>query len=156
VFNDTKAKLLAEYGDLDEVTLADTLEGLTGLHELLAAGIRAALDDEDVVEMLKRRINDIDDRLKRFAKRAEHSRQVVRDAMADCHINKIMQPDFTASLSKAQPHVVVVDETQIPPPFWEQRPHLLKREILARLKDGAEVAGATLSNPAMALTVRTK
>jgi hypothetical protein len=155
--NAIREMLLAEHGDdIDEQTLADTTEGLTSLHELLAAIVRGALDDEATVEMIKRRMADLADRAKRFDARAERRRSIVRDAMADAHIKKLTPPDFTASLAKAQPHVVVVDEALIPPPFWEQRPHLLKREILARLKEGAEVAGTTLSNPAMALTVRTK
>ena len=42
--------------DLDERTLADTLEGLTELHEILAAVIREALFDEALGSGLKQRI----------------------------------------------------------------------------------------------------
>ena len=42
--------------DLDEETLADTLEGMTTLHELLAGLIRSALTEEALAEGLKARI----------------------------------------------------------------------------------------------------
>jgi hypothetical protein len=41
-----KERLLADYPTLDEETLLDTLEGITDLHEMIAAIIRSALVDE--------------------------------------------------------------------------------------------------------------
>ena len=155
--NAIREMLVAEHGDdIDEQTLADTTEGLTNIHELLAAIVRAALDDEATVEMIKRRMAELNDRAKRFDARADRRRQIVRDAMADAHIAKLTPPDFTASLRPGQPHVTITDEDLLPQIFIEQRQHILKREILDALKDGAEVTGAMLSNPGMVLSVRTK
>jgi hypothetical protein len=148
--------LRAEYTDIDEQTAADTIEGLTNLHEMLTAIVRAALDDAARVEAIKARIKDMQTRLNRFEARAARLRQMVRDAMADAHINKLMVPDFTASLRPGQPHVVVTDESIIPKIFFEQIERLKKRELGEAMKDGAEVTGAALSNPEMVLSVRTK
>jgi len=155
--NEIRDLLLAEHGDdIDEQTLADTTEGLTNLHELLAAIVRGALDDEAMAEAIKVRMNDMRGRLDRCEARAQRLRHIVKNAMADAHIQKLTQPDFTASLRAGQPHVTITDEDLLPQVFIEQRPHILKREILDALKDGAEVTGAMLSNPEMVLSVRTK
>jgi hypothetical protein len=149
-------KLLADDPEIDERTLADTTEGLTDLHELLAAVVRGALEDEARAVGLRVRIADMTKRLGNLEARAERRRQNVRDVMLDTGIQKLMQDDFSASLRNAPPHVVVIDEALIPETFWEHRPHLRKRELSDALKDGAEIAGAVLSNSGMSLSVRTK
>jgi hypothetical protein len=151
-----REKLAAEDPDLDEQTLADTTEGLTNLHEMLAAIVRGAVADETMAEALRQRIVDMGKRLERFVTRAQRRRELVRDTMVEADIAKIVKEDFTASLRSAPPHVVVIDESLIPQTFWEARPHLRRRELLDALKDGAEVSGAVLSNPGMSLSVRTK
>jgi hypothetical protein len=149
--------LLAEHGDsIDEETLADTIEGLTYAHEMLAAIVRGALDDVDRIEAIKRRVKLLQERVAAFEARADRRRRIVRDAMANHHIAKLTPPDFTASLRQSPPHVVITDESLIPQIFWEQIPRLKKRELGDAMKDGAEVTGAALSNPEMVLSVRTK
>jgi len=151
-----RERLLIEDTDIDEQTLADTTEGLTDLHELLAAFVRGALEDEALADALKKRMEEMANRLDRFQTRAERRRQLVRDVMLETDVKKLQMPDFTASLRNAPPHVVVIDEKLIPETFWESRPHLRKRELLEALKDGAQVEGASLSNPGMSLSVRTR
>ena len=149
--------LLADNADdIDEETLADTTEGLTDLHELLAAIVRGALDDEGMAGMLKVRLQQMADRLDRIERRAERRRAIVKDAMLEAGVDKLAMPDFTATVRNGTPHVVVVDETLIPATFWEQVPRLRKRELGNALKDGAQIEGAALSNPGMTLTVRTR
>ncbi len=142
--------------DTDEQALADTAEGLSDLHEMIAAIIRGALDDETSAAALNIRLNEMTDRLNRYLHRAEKRRELARDVMLETDIKKLQMPDFTASLRNAPPHVVVVDENLIPQAFWEQRPHLRKSDLLAVLKDGVEVEGAALSNSGMSLSVRTR
>ena len=45
-YSSLRARFLADIPDLDEETLADTLEGITDLREMLAELIRSALEDE--------------------------------------------------------------------------------------------------------------
>lgn len=150
-------RLLAAESDLDEETLADTLEGLTDLHEILAAIIRAALDDEALAESLKDRMATMERRLQRLAERAAQRRRIARETMVETEIKKLTAPDFTVSIRPGSPALVVVDENGIPPQFWEPRsPRLNRQALLVELKRGTVVSGVALSNPEPVLSVRVK
>lgn len=150
-----RERIIALEPDLDEVTLADTLEGLTDLNEVLAAIIRTALFSEALAEGLKGHITALQGRLERMNERNVERRRIVRDAMAEADIKKVTAPDFTLSIRAGSPSVVVVEERLVPEAYWEPRqPRLNKAVVLADLKQGVEVPGALLSNPEPVLTVR--
>jgi hypothetical protein len=142
---------------IDEQTLADTVEGLTDLHEILHAVIRAALADEALARGLTCRISDMQGRLERLEDRAAKRRQIAKDVMVELDLKKLVAPDFTASIRPGMPALVVLNEDAVPKTYWEPGEPRLRRQILAHdLKGGAEVAGATLSNPEPVLSVRVR
>jgi len=150
-------RLQAEDPMIDEQTLADTVEGLTDLHEILAAVLRAALADEALASGLKFRIADMQGRLDRLQDRATKRRQIAKDMMVELDLKKITAPDFTASIRPGMPALVVLNEDAVPSIYWQPGEPRLKRQQLAfDLKEGAEVDGATLSNPEPVLSVRTR
>jgi len=150
-------RLRAEAPQIDEQTLADTVEGLTDLHEILAAVLRAALADEALATGLKCRISDMQGRLERLQDRAAKRRQIAKDVMVELDLKKITAPDFTASIRPGMPALLVLNEDAVPSIYWQPGEPRLKRQQLALdLKEGAEVAGATLSNPEPVLSVRTR
>jgi hypothetical protein len=156
-YKTVKNRLRAEDPGLDEKTLADTVEGLTDLHEILAAIVRAALADEALASGLKGRIADMQDRLARLQDRAAKRRQIVKDAMVELGLKKLTAPDFTASIRPGMPALVVIDEAAVPSIYWEPRdPRLNRQGLLADLKQGEDIAGVTLANPEPVLSVRTK
>jgi hypothetical protein len=59
--------LLTDFSTLDEQTLRDTLEGITDLHEMIAAVIRSAVVDEALHSGLRFRIDDMKERLSRLS-----------------------------------------------------------------------------------------
>jgi hypothetical protein len=150
-------RLKAEDPQLDEQTLADTVEGLTNVHEILQAIIRAALVDEATVLGLKCRIGDMQDRLQRLQDRASKRRAIAKDVMVDLDIKKLNAPDFSASIREGMPSLMVLNEEAVPSIYWQPGEPKLKRQLLAQeLKDGAEIEGVALSNPEPVLNVRTR
>ena len=152
-----KERLLTENPDLDEETLADTLEGITDLHEMIAAVIRSALVDEALQVGLRHRVDEMKGRLSRLGERAGKKRQLAVDAMSEVGLSKLEQPDFTASARAGTPSLVVIAEEAIPQAYWRPQPPKLDRQaVLSELKRGDGIPGAQLSNPKPVLTVRTK
>jgi hypothetical protein len=150
-------RIRAQDPDIDERTLADTVEGLTDLHEIVTAIIRSALEDEALATGLKGRIGEMEDRLARLRDRASKRRQIANDVMVELDVKKIQAPDFTVSLRPGTPALMVIDEAAVPSIYWEPRdPKLNRQGLLADLKQGAEITGVSLSNPEPVLSVRTK
>jgi Siphovirus Gp157 len=150
-------RIRAEDSQIDDQTLADTVEGLTDLHEILTAIIRSALADEALATGLKGRIVEMEDRLTRLQDRASKRRTIAKDVMVELDLKKLTAPDFTASIRSGTPALMVIDEAAVPSIYWEPRePRLNRQGLVTDLKQGAEITGVTLSNPEPVLSVRTK
>jgi hypothetical protein len=150
-------RIRAQDPQIDEQSLADTVEGLTDLHEIVAAIVRAALADEALAMGLKSRIAEMQDRLERLQNCTAKRRQIAKDVMLELDIKKITAPDFTVSVRPGMPSLLVLDEAAVPSIYWEPRePRLNRQELLNELKDGADIKGVALSNPEPVLSVRTR
>jgi hypothetical protein len=152
-----RQRLLADYPGIDPDTLGDSLEGITDLHEMIAAVIRSALVDEALQAGLRTRIEDMRQRLTRLVERGLKKRQLALEAMTEAGLQKLEQPDFTASARVGAPPLVVTSEHSIPEAYWMPLPPKLDRQaVTSHLRRGNEVPGACLGNAAPILTVRTK
>ena len=150
-------RIRAQDPQIDEQTLADTVEGLTDLHEIVSAIIRSALADEALILGLKCRISDMQGRLDRLADRASKRRQIAKDVMVELGLKKLNAPDFTASIREGTPSLMVIAEDAVPSIYWQpSEPRLKRQELAYELKQGAEIPGVTLSNPEPVLSVRTR
>jgi Siphovirus Gp157 len=150
-------RIREEDPQIDEQTLADTVEGLTDLHEIVTAIIRSALADEALATGLKCRIADMQVRLDRVQDRASKRRQIAKDVMVELDLKKITAPDFTVSIRPGTPSLLVLDEAAVPSIYWQPSEPRLNRQMLAsELKEGAEITGVTLSYPEPVLSVRTR
>ena len=152
-----RRRLLEDYPEIDADTQRDTLEGITDLHEMIAAVIRSALVDEALQAGLRTRIEEMRQRLTRLAERGFKRRQLALEAMNEVGLKKLEQPDFTASARLGAPPLVVTSDQAIPEVYWiPQPPRLDRQTVTADLRHGDQVPGACLGNPAPLLTVRTK
>ncbi len=152
-----RSRLLAEVPEIDEHTLADTLEGLTDLREMLAEIIRSALDDEALAAGLSTRLSDMKARIDRFETSARRKRELALKAMSEASIPKLLVADFTASLRQGAPTLDVIEESKIPAAYWKPQPPKLDRQgLLAALKAGTAIEGVVLEPPRLQLSVRTK
>ena len=150
-------RIRAHDPQIDEQTLADTVEGLTDLHEILQAIIRAALADEALATGLKCRVSDMQGRLDRLQDRAAKRRQIAKDVMVELDLKRLTAPDFSASIRPGMPALVVLNEDAVPSIYWQpSEPRLKRQELANELKQGAEIEGVALSNPEPVLSVRTR
>jgi len=150
-------RIRAEDPQIDEQTLADTVEGVTDLHEIITAIVRSALADEALATGLKGRIADMQERLDRLQDRASKRRQVAKDVMIDLDLKKITAPDFSVSIRAGLPSLMVIDEAAVPSIYWQPgAPRLKRQDLLTELKDGAAIEGVALSNPEPVLSVRVR
>jgi hypothetical protein len=157
IYQAARERLLAIWPEIDADTLADTLEGITDLHEMIAAVIRSALVDEALGSGLRARLADMKERQSRLEVRASKKRELALQAMNEAGLTKLEQQDFTASSRAGVPALVVVSEQSIPEAYWLAQPPKLDRQgLLGELKRGGAIPGVELSNPKPALMVRTK
>lgn len=156
-YHTLRKRLMAAYPGIEGNELADTLEGITDLHEMIAEIIRSALVDQALALGLKARIDEMRKRLSRLEARASKKRALVLDAMVEVRLKTLTQPDFTVSVRSGTPSTIVVSEDSIPDEFWiPQAPKLDRQALALALKQGKEVPGAALSNPSPTLSVRTR
>ena len=150
-------RIRAEDPQIDEQTLTDTVEGLTDVHEIIAAIVRTALTDEALATGLKSRVAEMDERLNRLQDRATKRRQIVKEVMVELDIKKVTAPDFTVSIRPGIPALLVLDEAVVPSIYWQpSAPRLDRQGLLSELKGGAEIDGVALSDPGPVLSVRTR
>src|SRR5690242_5605091 len=150
-------RIRSEDPNIDERALADTVEGLTDLNELIAAVVRSSLADEALAEGLKTRMDEMQERIERFQHRAAKRRQIAKEAMLQAELKKVTAPDLTISIRPGVPALEVLDESVIPDVYWQPSdPRLNRQALLAELKGGSEIEGVALTTPEPILSVRVR
>lgn len=152
------AALRTSLADLagDDTLLLDTIEGETSLFEAIDKLLLTISESNGLAKGALAAAEDIANRAERFTKRADTARALIEQALLVADLEKLERPAATLSLVRRPPKVEIGDEADIPAEFWKVGdPRLDKKAVLAALKDGRAVPGASLSNCAPSLTVRT-
>jgi hypothetical protein len=138
-------QLKARFTEIDEDTLADTLEGVSQLPDLIAEIVRSGLEDEVLINALRQRIDEMQARLSRLKDRHDKKRAIAAWAMSQAEIRRIQMADFTLSLRPGSQRLDILDEAQLPAQFFVPQPPRLDRAgVSAVLKRGETVEGAVL------------
>ena len=149
--------LKERYGELDDETVRDTLEGISDLPDAVAAVIRSSLDDEAYIVGLKSRLDDLQARLARLRDRYEKKRALARWAMVEADLEKVLAADLSVSLRTGGEKLEVIDEGRVPSDYFVPQPPKLDRKALTEvLKRGEMVNGALLvvAEPTISVRVR--
>ena len=135
--------------DLDEQTIADTLEGMSGALEVKAQNVvMFARNLEATATAIKEAETAMAARRKAIENRAAGLRRYALSAMQVAGVQSIECPYFKLSVRKNPPAVEVFDAAQIPAQFMRTPepppPAPDKKAITEAIKAGQEVPGARL------------
>lgn len=150
-------QLKEHYSEINDEAHRDTLEGISTLPEAIATVIRSSLDDEAYIVGIKGRLDELQARLTRLRERYEKKRALVRWAMVEADLEKVMAADLSVSLRKGGEKLEVIDEARVPRDYFAPQPAKLDRRALTEaLKHGTMVNGATLvlADPTISVRVR--
>lgn len=151
--------LISEFPELQEDTLAlaDTLDGISMLPDVLASLLRSAIEDEAIADALTNVIIKANqERRDRFERRAAKRRQMVQALMEHAGMTKLERPDLTASIRNIPAGVIITDEAALPDNMVRISRSPDKTAIKNALNAGEAIPGATLGNGHTSLTIRTR
>jgi hypothetical protein len=136
--------------DLDEQTLADTLEGLGGELEVKAQNVvMFARNLESTAAAIKEAEAQMAARRKAIENRAAGLRKYVQTSMQIAGVQKIECPYFKLAIQNNPPSVDIYEAALIPAEFMVQAPPpppaLDKKAVAAAIKAGREVPGVRLT-----------
>ena len=141
----------------DEQAIADTVEGETNLVEAIGAAVMRLNELAAHSDGLGAYIKAMHERVDRFEAQTDRIRQAIANAMDAGGLKKVELPHATLSLRAAAEKLGAVNEADIPARFFvDQAPKLDRRALLAELKAGTLIPGASLANGAPSLSVRVK
>lgn len=134
---------------LDEQTIADTLESLSGDLEAKCQNVAFIIRNmESLAEQIKQAEQQMATRRKAIENRAENIRNYLLRNMELCEISKIETPWFKISIRQNPASVVVDCDALIPAEFMRQpeppAPTPDKKMIKSAIESGIEVPGVHL------------
>ena len=134
--------------DLDEQTIADTLEGMAGAVEAKATNVAFIVRNlEASAEQIKLAEGEMAKRRKALENRAARIRSYLQSNMERCEISKIESPYFVLTIRNNPESVDVIDESEIPADYLREIPARFEPDktlIKKAIKDGYVVPGCAL------------
>lgn len=157
-----KDELIAVTGlDSEDECLADTLEGMSSLNEIIVRAAREAKDAEAMAEAMKAIMAENAERCQRFKNKAAKIRHAIAFAMQDAGLPKITAPDLTISQRAGKVAPKIVDPDALPD--WAKVEKIVMTPDRDAIKQafeedpaGFSCAGVIIPNAEPVLTIRSK
>ena len=135
--------------DLDETTIADTLEGMAGELEVKATNVGFVIRNLDsMAEQIKQAEESMAKRRKAMENRSKWLKSYLLQNMLATGKTKIESPYFVISVRNNPESVVIDAESQIPDDYMREIPATYepnKQAIKQAIQDGFTVPGAHLA-----------
>jgi len=127
--------------------VADTMESIDGEFEDKAISLMTVVSNmSGDVLAINAEIERLSARKKTIENHQDNMRDYLKTNMEESNINKITCPLFTITLAKGRDVVQIDDFDKIPVDYLNIKTSMepMKREILAALKEGEEINGASM------------
>lgn len=135
--------------DLDQETIADTLDGASGdLEDKIINTAKYYRNIEAEADAIAGAVKQMQAREKILRGHAGHIKTYMQGGMEHAGLQKVSSPWFVISIAQNPEAVTVDDESLIPRDYFKEIPatfQLDKNLCKAALKDGFEVPGARLT-----------
>lgn len=145
--------------DMDEQTIADTLEGMAG--DLDAKAVNVAMfarNLEATAVAIKEAEGQMAARRRALERRAESLRAYLLMCMQRAGVQRIEAPHFRLALRANPPAVEVFDPAMVPAQYMRMPPPPApapdKTAIRAALADGHDVPGCRMADPTVRVEIR--
>lgn len=152
------AAILARYPELeddDEWRLA-VLENETDLHRIIERALDEKLDADEMTEAIKARVASLSERGRRFARKSDAMRDLIKSVMRAAALPKVMLPEATLSVTAGRTSVNVSNVEELPQGYFSTVRKADTQAIKAALERGETIPGAELVTGDAGLTIRTK
>lgn len=148
---------LAETDEDMAQAVADTMESIEGEFEDKALSLMAVVDNiGESIPAIDAEIARLTARKKTIVNKQESMKEYLRLNMEASNITKIQCPLFTITLAKGRDIVQIDDVDKIPADYLNIKTSYapMKNEILAALKEGQEIEGATLTKSKNSIRIK--
>lgn len=149
------ADLLAAYPELaeDDTLRADTIEGETDAHRVLARIVAVERDADSMAKAIAERARDLAGRKARHERKKEAMRVLLFRLLKAAGLPKVALPEATVSIGKKPASVEIVDADALP----DNVVRIVRSPDKAAIKEAlaaGDVPGARMGEPGETLTVR--
>lgn len=151
-------RLLTVHPDIaeDVELLADSIEGETGLYEILEKALSARQEADMMVSAIKEREAALEARRKRYEAQSAAYKALMLSLMQYASQDKVTLVAATLSISKGRTSVEVENEDDLPQGTYSTKRVPDKAAIKRMIEAGETIPGASLKTSDDGLTIRTR